>query len=122
MAHLKQSDFSALAKILEDPAVVAAAQLHADEDVAGLSLRVREALDGIATPAVREAAQEQFQNDECEIDEDAGTSESDKGIWVQAWVWVAFPDCQLCDGIGHEPDDEDAKCIDCGGSGKGTIG
>jgi hypothetical protein len=33
MAHLKQSDFSALAKILEDPAVVAAAQLHADEDV-----------------------------------------------------------------------------------------
>ena len=33
-------------------------------------------------------AKELHQNDDCEIDAGALTSEADNGIWVQAWVWV----------------------------------
>lgn len=64
-----------------------------------------------ATPAERAAAEAQHCNDECEIDDDAGTSRADTGTWVQAWVWVPYPDCKACDGEGED-------CETCNGSGK----
>lgn len=41
---------------------------------------------------VVEAAREQYCNDECEIDDGPLTSRGDRGCWVQAWVWVAYPE------------------------------
>jgi len=37
-----------------------------------------------------ETARVLYQNDECQIDDNARSSEADddSGIWVQAWVWV----------------------------------
>lgn len=119
MAHVNISDLEAIVKIFDDDAVRAAAQMSAGEEVDGVLLRVREALDAVATPAVREVARDTYQNNEIEIDEDAGTSPSDEGTWVQAWVWVAYPDCETCDGGGKDENDE--PCADCGGTGKGTI-
>jgi DnaJ-class molecular chaperone len=99
--------------------VRAAARLSIGEDFDGVLVRLRDAFDAIATPAVREAASMHC-SDDIEIDSDAGTSPSDDGTWVQAWVWVPYPDCETCDGGGKDEQDQD--CPDCGGTGKGTIG
>lgn len=39
-------------------------------------------------------AKELYQNDDCEVDTGALTSEADDGIWVQAWVWVPNKDTE----------------------------
>ena len=36
----------------------------------------------------REAARDEYGNDEIEIDDDAKVSPSEHGAFVQAWVWV----------------------------------
>lgn len=47
------------------------------------------AQDAVASPGLRELANDIHGSDEVEIDDEgAGTSEADEGIWVQAWVWV----------------------------------
>lgn len=120
MAHLPLEHLQQIERILSEDAVVAACALLGEEEHAKTLLAVKEALDGIATPTVREVARDNHQNDELEIDDDAGTSPSDEGTWVQAWVWVAWPDCETCDGGGTDENDE--PCPDCGGTGKGTIG
>jgi hypothetical protein len=46
-----------------------------------------------ATPELVQAARDEYQNEDIEVDDDATTSRTDTGTWVSAWVWV--------------PDDED---------------
>lgn len=53
-------------------------------------------------------------SDDIEVDDDAKLSETDNGVWVQAWVWVAKPLCEDC----GEPYDESkgdpwAMCDKC---------
>jgi hypothetical protein len=120
MAHVSLPDLQRIEKILSDDAVIAAGNLSMAEDIDKARLAVSEALNGIATPAVNQVAADTYVSDEIEIDSDAGTSPSDEGTWVQAWVWVPWPDCEDCDGIGR--DEADQECSSCGGSGKGTIG
>ena len=64
------------------------AQAHAAElPVLNFQLqetRSPEALQWIA------AAKEQYANDDCEIDDDARLLETGNGVWVQAWVWLAY--------------------------------
>lgn len=38
-----------------------------------------------------EMARDEYANDNVNIDEDALFSEADDGCWVQAWVWVEYP-------------------------------
>lgn len=64
------------------------------------------AQDAVASPGLRELANELHGTDECEIDDEgAGTSEADEGIWVQAWVWV--PHDSLVEHGLREPDSDD---------------
>lgn len=58
-----------------------------------------------ATPEEVELARETYADYDCdlEIDDEAGTSETDTGVWVQAWVWLS----------NEEPgmeDDEESEC------------
>lgn len=39
-----------------------------------------------------QTAREMYAGDDLEIDESPAVSMSDEGAWVQAWVWVSFPD------------------------------
>jgi hypothetical protein len=50
---------------------------------------VKEIREGMASADQIQAARDLYQTDECEIDDDASTSEADEGYWVQAWVWVS---------------------------------
>lgn len=59
-----------------------------------------------ATEEEIELARKKYQESDypdIEIDDDAGTSESDDGTWVQAWVWLSNEDL----GIEQEDDEED---------------
>lgn len=52
---------------------------------------------GLFTPATQEqidAAREIHQCNEVEVDDNAGTSDSEDGTgyWVQGWVWIDTPD------------------------------
>jgi hypothetical protein len=38
------------------------------------------------------SAREQYGSDDCEIDDNAVVSRGDDGAFVQAWVWVRYPD------------------------------
>lgn len=38
-------------------------------------------------------ARRAYANDRCQIDDDARMEEKEKGVWVQAWVWV--PDSEV---------------------------
>lgn len=42
-----------------------------------------------ATPEQIKRARDQYETDDVEIDDNAGISPSDDGVWVQAWVWLA---------------------------------
>lgn len=46
-----------------------------------------------------EEARAVYQNEDCEIDEDAPFSDADGGTWVGAWVWVPEPEDETEDGI-----------------------
>ena len=46
-----------------------------------------------ATDEQIKAAKDLYQDDECEIDEGALTSEADTGVWVAAWVWLSDLTC-----------------------------
>ena len=51
---------------------------------------MKKARDGVASPELRQAAEDEYGTDEIEIDDEgAGTAPGEGGIWVQAWVWVA---------------------------------
>jgi hypothetical protein len=119
MAHLALPELQRIERILSDEAVIAAGTLSCGEDIIAAKVAIGYALNAIATPAAREAAS-MYASNEIEIDDDAGTSPSDYGTWVQAWVWVEYPECETCDGSGEGEDGGD--CTDCGGSGKGEIG
>lgn len=43
-------------------------------------------------PTLVEAAREQYQSDNIDVDMDAKVSPADGGAWVNAWVWVADQD------------------------------
>lgn len=52
------------------------------------------AKDARAAPALIEAARGLYadgSDNDLEIDDDAGTSPTDDGTWVQAWVWIGSP-------------------------------
>lgn len=78
---------------------------------------ITNAKDSRADPALIEAARDLYamrSGDDVEIDDDAGTSGSDAGTWVQAWVYVRH----------DEEDEEDDSCGQCEGTGtiKGGLG
>jgi hypothetical protein len=86
------------------------------------------AKDAKADGGLREAALDRVMNefnatDEIEIDDDAGTSPSDDGTWVQAWVWVPKPneiECGQCEGTGQTEsasNGEIEECPVCDGTG-----
>lgn len=50
------------------------------------------AKDARADPALLAAANDLHASDDIEIDDVAGTSPTDEGTWVQAWVWVPAPE------------------------------
>lgn len=45
-----------------------------------------------ATPAQLERARLLYGEDDVQIDEDAVVSETEDGVWVQAWVWLPKPE------------------------------
>lgn len=71
------------------------------------------AKDGRAEGDEIERARNEYANDECEIDDEAGTSRSDEGTWVQAWVWLAAPTCEDC---GELEDACSCGCKTCAAS------
>lgn len=116
MAHVPLNILQEAERILKSDVVVAACALTGEEKHAQVVSGIGDALNAIARPSVIQIAQERHQTDELEIDSDAGTSPSDEGTWVQAWVWLDYPDCETCDGSGR--DEEDQECSDCGGVGR----
>jgi hypothetical protein len=74
----------------------------------------KEIRDNIACPQLLKLAQDNV-NDGLEVDEDAGTSPSEEGSWVQAWVYVKKPlrDCEACTASG-----DPANCDVCHGLGE----
>lgn len=39
---------------------------------------------------ILQKARHSYLSDDIEIDDDAVLSETDDGVWVQAWVWIPF--------------------------------
>lgn len=119
MAYLNNDDFATILNAIGELARNRQhLDLHAD-DQAMLDNAwelMTNANAAVASPGLRDLADELYGDDECEIDDEgAGTSSSDDGTWVQAWVWVSKEDM-----IEHgliEDDDED-KCAtpDCDGA------
>lgn len=53
-------------------------------------IKMGKAIEGVASPELRNLAEELHGSNKIEIDDDGvGTSSSDDGTWVQAWVWVS---------------------------------
>jgi len=71
-------------------------------------LLLDKAADSVASPGLRELANDLHGSDDIEIDDEGvGTSESDDGVFVQAWVWVPH-DKLVKHGLRDpEPDEED---------------
>jgi hypothetical protein len=46
----------------------------------------------ITDKELREMARGQYGSDDCEIDNNAVVSRGDDGAFVQAWVWVRYPE------------------------------
>lgn len=42
--------------------------------------------------ALRAMARDTYGSDDCEIDDNAVVSRGDDGAFVQAWVWVPYPE------------------------------
>lgn len=84
------------------------------------ALEIIKKLEGLAaTDAEITAARAAHGSDDIEIDDDAGTSPgSEHGTWVQAWVFVYFPNCTDCGGTGKGRFED---CAVCDGSGNGEI-
>lgn len=62
----------------------------------------------VASPGLRELANDLYGTDEVEIDdEQVGTSPSDDGTWVQAWVWVSREEMIEAGLIDEEDSDAD---------------
>jgi hypothetical protein len=90
---------------------------------------VVKAKDARADGAMRDAAENRVMfefhaTDEIEIDDDAGTSSTDEGTWVQAWVWVPAPEedeieCGQCEGTGTtDAMGFEEECPVCSGTGQ----
>lgn len=75
----------------------------------------------IAAPDLLKAAKDKYDTDYVSVYNDAGTSETDDGCWVEAWVYVnrELCDCQD-DGMPPDPETGVIDCSKCGGSGVGT--
>ena len=64
-----------------------------------------------------DVARDTYVNDDCEIDDDAGTSPHDGGCWVQAWVHVRKVVCECqYEGV-PDPETGVTDCGECDGSG-----
>ena len=48
----------------------------------------------IATPEQIKRARDEYGSDDIMIDDDAGQSPTETGVWVQAWVWLENPEDQ----------------------------
>lgn len=68
---------------------------------------VTNARDAIASPGLREAANDKYGADDIEIDDQPGTSRADDGTWVAAWVWIPDPEG---DDDAADDDDDDSHC------------
>jgi hypothetical protein len=68
-----------------------------DPDPGEACRAMQDKLDGLgqAGPELVSRARKQYadgSDDNIEIDKDAGKSECDDGVWVQAWVWLRNED------------------------------
>jgi len=94
---------------------------------------IKEVRENVASDAMIALAQDRYGSDDVEIDDDAGTSPSDEGCWVSAWVWLRKPtvECKRCAGLGsvshikgaQAPDGDldyfqTHTCPDCDGDGE----
>lgn len=85
------------------------------------ALKVVETIrENVAKPDLVSIARDIHVNSNIEVDDDAGTSEHDEGVWVQAWVYVCKEICECqADGIV----DPETGAIDCGKcDGSGVLG
>lgn len=83
MPYLKPTDFDLVHKALLGEQAAQPAALAA----------VVDALDLVATPTLRQQAHDIWATNDLEIDDEGvGTSPTDGGTWVQAWVWLAKED------------------------------
>lgn len=63
---------------------------------------VAEVRQNVASAALLQRARDKYQDDDIEIDDDAGTSPYDDGCWVSAWVHLRKSTrmCEVCQGHG----------------------
>ena len=66
---------------------------------------------------LREMARKEYGSDDCEIDNNAVVSRGDDGAFVQAWVWVRYPEETIaaCERCGNTLNDGSDICYQCGG-------
>lgn len=82
------------------------------------ALKVVEAIrENMAKPDLVSIARDKYVIDDIEIDDDAGTSESDRGIWVQSWVYVYRELCECQESGIVDPETGVIDCGKCDGSG-----
>lgn len=65
---------------------------YTDEQVQAVIEAVNKSADDDECVAYRDKAKDIWASDDCEIDDDAIVSVSDRGAFVQAWVWVPDED------------------------------
>jgi hypothetical protein len=106
MPFLNHLDFAKVQSALESGKAFFAG---ADQDELACAIKLmRDAKSHVASPGLRELAHEVHGCDEVEIDDEgAGTSPSDSGTWVQAWVWLDRE--QLVEAGLAEPDEEEGE-------------
>lgn len=78
---------------------------------------VEEIRSNVAKPDLIDIARDIHVNDDIEVDDDAGTSDSDEGSWVQAWVHVRKKICECQEDGIVDPETGAIDCGKCDGSG-----
>lgn len=106
MPYLNHEDFAAVHAALETIRTGSSVNPPDHMTLLGAIELMDKAKAGVASPGLRELANDLYGTDEVEIDDEGvGTSASDEGTWVQAWVWVSLSE-QIEAGLVDDPDDE----------------
>ncbi len=108
MPHLSHIDFAAVDQALQG---LLAANTPETREQAREAVKLLSAAKArVASPELRALAVDLHATDEIEIDDEGvGTSASDEGTWVQAWVWVSREEMVdasiacLTDGCTNDP-------------------
>jgi hypothetical protein len=114
MAFLSTPDL----RVLQDTVARADAALRANDietarfELVKVTATLTTMGDGLADPALRSAAFQQYATDEIEIDDEPATSLGEDGTWVAAWVWVPGDDEPRCTACGRAEDECSAEPCD----------